>query len=134
MVLVTSGTATLHVTRQNKPMVAIYTTSAAQWHGLGRWVVKTRTFTLPNLIAAGGIQADDGHVIKEFVPYLGGTEGVEPIVDELESLLGSSAKREKQVHALQAINEKFGGHFAGREAADAIAELAEGMVDGRDEA
>ncbi len=125
VVLVTSGTATLHVTRQNKPMVALYATGAAQWHGLARWLIKTRTFTLPNLIACGGIDDEKSHVVKEFVPYLGGTGGMGPIAEELISLLDDSAKRERQRHALQAINDQFGGHLAGREAAEAIVQLVE---------
>jgi lipid-A-disaccharide synthase len=126
VVLVTSGTATLHVTRQATPMVALYTTGALQWHGLARWLINTRTFTLPNLIHAGGPDHADRHTIREFVPYLGGAGGVKPIVDELIGLLEDSSKRQKQIESLHAINERFGGHLAGREAAEAILHLIEG--------
>ena len=124
VVLVTSGTATLHVTRQSKPMVAIYATSSLQWHGLARWLIKTRTFTLPNLIHAGGPDHVEKHAIAEFVPHLGGAGNAKPIANELITLIDDTDKRQRQIDALGEINERFGGHIAGREAAEAIVELA----------
>src|SRR5690606_27240603 len=54
MVLCVSGTVTLHVARHLRPMVVIFRGSRAVWLGIGWWLINTRTFTLPNLIAGGG--------------------------------------------------------------------------------
>ncbi len=49
--IVKSGTSTLHVAAHGVPMIIVYRASPLIWHGLGRWVIKTRTFGLVNLLA-----------------------------------------------------------------------------------
>ena len=124
VVLTVSGTATLHVTRHGKPMVVLYRVSPAQWHGFGRWLMRTRTFTLPNLIAAGGPTMSDGsHIVREFVPFTGGAEDVGPIVQELSTLIDDPVRRSRQVEALARVVALFEGHHAGHEAAGIICGL-----------
>jgi lipid-A-disaccharide synthase len=125
VVLTASGTATLHVARHLKPMVILYRISPVSWHLIGRWLIDTRTFTLPNLIAAGGPHRDpQRHVVREFVPFLGKPEDVGPVVDELHALLLSPDKRNHQLAALRSIVGHFDGHDAGAEAARVIADVA----------
>ena len=122
--LTASGTATLHVARHHTPMAILYAVPPLMWHALGRWLVNTRTFTLPNLIAAGGPHRERGrHIVREFVPWPGGDVG--PIVEELAALVEDGAKRERQVEALRRVVAAFEGHQAGRNAAEAILDLAE---------
>ena len=126
VVLVTSGTATLHVTRHGKPMAIVYRVSSWSWHLIGRWLMRTRTFTLPNLIAAGGPTSDtDGHIVREFTPFIGGPDDVGPIVDELTSLIEDREKYRRQAEGLLRMVDQFHGHNAGREAAQAICECLE---------
>lgn len=122
VVLSVSGTATLHVTRHLKPMAILYRVNPASWHGVGRWLMNTGTFTLPNLIAAGGPHREpDKHIVREFVPWLHGQKNVEPIVDELVSLIDDAKKRDRQIAALKQVVTQFDGHHPGAEAAEAIA-------------
>jgi lipid-A-disaccharide synthase len=125
LALPVSGTATLHVARHLKPMAIVYRVNPASWHGVGRWVIDTRTFTLPNLVACNGPErTTEHHVVKEFVPWLAGTDAVNPIVAELSSLIEDPKKRAAQVAALRGVVAAFDGHDAGKEAAAAIAEMA----------
>ncbi len=124
VVLTASGTATLHVARHGKPMVVIYKTSPITWHLLGRWLINTRTFTLPNLIAAGGPHCEPmRHIVREFVPYLGDASSVKPVVEELIALLTHRDKAAKQVDALKRVVAAFDGYHAGPAAAAAICEM-----------
>lgn len=125
LALTVSGTATLHVARHLKPMAVLYRVNPLTWHGVGRWIIDTGTFTLPNLIACGGPDPTAArHIVKEFVPWLGGTHAVSPIVAELESLIELPQKRDAQIAALRKVVAAFDHHRAGPEAAAAITEIA----------
>jgi lipid-A-disaccharide synthase len=121
--LTASGTATLHVARHRKPMTVLYHVPAWQWHAVGRWIIDTRTFTLPNLIAVGPRPDREGHIVREFVPLLGGVAEAPAVAAELASLADDVDKRQRQTAALDAAARRFDGHHAGREAAEAIAAL-----------
>lgn len=119
-VLSVSGTVTLHVARHAKPMTIIYKASALAWHLFGQFLIDTRTFTLPNLIALGrAMPTAEQHIVREFVPFWG---DVQPLVDELSSLISDQKKRSQQIHDLSKVISKFTEHHAGREAAEQIAE------------
>lgn len=75
--IVVSGTVTLQIARQHKPMVAIYRPNRMMYHLLGRWLVSTRYFTLPNLIL-------NRRVIPELIPHFGG--GAEPATEIMRYL------------------------------------------------
>ncbi len=62
--LVKSGTVTLHVARQTKPMITFYRPHKLMYHLLGRWIISTPLFTLPNLIAGKAI-------VPELIPHFG---------------------------------------------------------------
>jgi lipid-A-disaccharide synthase len=90
--LTVSGTATLHVAGHGVPMVVVYRASPLMWHALGRWVIRTRTFALVNLLS--GL---DRHIVPEFVPWTG---PVDAVTTEVEALLTDPARREAQTTEL----------------------------------
>jgi lipid-A-disaccharide synthase len=110
LALVVSGTATLQVARQGKPMVAVYKSSRLLYHLVGRWIVRTRFFTLPNLIA-------DREVIPEFVPHFGGAE---PILREARAILDSQERRDAIRRGLEDVVRAFTGLNAASTGADQI--------------
>lgn len=112
--LVVSGTVTLQVARQHKPMVIVYKSSRAMYHLVGRWLVKTEFFSLPNLIARR-------RIVPELIPHFGGPEA---IVDEAMRLLASPELASEQIQALAAISSSFEGRHAARTAADVIERVA----------
>jgi len=120
LVLTVSGTVTLHIARQGRPMTILYKVNPWMWKLIGRFLLETRTFTLPNLIELGSPQKTrENHVVREFIPFFGPTT---PIVGELDALMNDSAKRQQQLEVQERIVEQFQGHHAGREAAQAIAD------------
>jgi lipid-A-disaccharide synthase len=114
MALVKSGTVTLHVARQHKPMITFYPSSRLIYHLLGRWLVSTPHYTLPNLIAGK-------RVVPESIPHFGdGTELYRGLL-RIHRQPGFAAD---MINALQAACKKFEGKHAAIEAADAIEQLA----------
>jgi lipid-A-disaccharide synthase len=75
--LVASGSATLEVASAGCPMVVMYKTNRVLWHLVGRWLVRSKYFTLVNLLA-------DRPLVREFMPYFVSTA---PIVDHVSNLL-----------------------------------------------
>ncbi len=121
VVLAVSGTVSLHIARQSKPMVLIYKANRLTWTLVGQFLINTRTFTLPNLIHSGRVEGGDSHIVKEFIPFLGGS--VEPIVDEVAHLIDNDRARAVQIEALDNIVAQFQRHNAGREAAETIVQI-----------
>lgn len=119
--LVVSGTATLHTAVFEKPMVAVYNVSRLTWHALGRWLVSTRTFTLPNLLAQGPeATGRAGWIVPEFVPHFGDAQ---PVVEAMEELLTDVTARESQIKALRKIGQPFESLRFAERAAAVIGEL-----------
>lgn len=114
--LVKSGTVTLQVTRQHKPMVIFYVKSNPVGYVIARAVLATKHFALPNLLAGS-------RIVPEFIPHYGGPQ---PIADAAIALLRDQAELARQVGALRDVTAKFQGRHAARAAADAI-EAALGM-------
>ncbi len=82
-----SGTATLHVASFGVPMIVVYRAHPIAWHGAARWLMKTRTFALVNLLAGGRPpdRRDDRlqHIVPEFVPWYGSNVPVANLAIEL---------------------------------------------------
>ncbi len=98
--LVVSGTATLHVAAHRKPMVAVFNASRLGWWA-ARWMIQTRTFTLPNLISES---MNMGRIMPEFVPHFG---QIAPIENALARLMREEKARQKQIDAFEKIAERF---------------------------
>ena len=96
--LTVSGTATLHVAAYGIPMIVVYRGSALAWHLLGRWIIKTRTYTLVNLLN------DRNHIVPEFIPWYGSNDPVtEMAIDYLqnpEKLARQAASLTRMVQSL----------------------------------
>lgn len=114
LAMVVSGTVTLQLAKQARPMVIIYKTNKLFYNLLGRWVISTKLLSLPNLIAGK-------QIVPELIPYFSGTER---LVEEFDRLIGDAAAQERQRKALRALTARFDGKIASAEAADAIAQTA----------
>lgn len=120
LALVVSGTVTLQVAKQQRPMVIVYKSSRLVCFLLGSWLVSTRVFTLPNLIAGR-------RIVPELVPYFGAGDEV---AREAARLLDEPARAEQQRRDLAALRETFRARHAASAAASAIEEIA-GLVPAR---
>ncbi len=114
LALVVSGTVTLQIAKQLRPMVILYKTSRIGWALIGSWLLKAPFFTLPNLIAGR-------RIVPEFVPYFG--DGAR-LADEAIKLLKHPQAMEAQRRELARVVTKFRGYCASGSAADAIEQVA----------
>jgi lipid-A-disaccharide synthase len=87
-----SGTATLHVAGHLVPMLVVYRVTPFMWHAFGRWLVKTRTFALVNLL-----NNQPAHIVPEFIPWFGQPDAV---ANAAIDFLTHSARRAEQVEQL----------------------------------
>lgn len=125
VVLVVSGTATLQAAAHLKPMVVLYNVNRWSWHFVGRWLVHTRTFSLPNLV---GESIGLGHVVPEFMPHFG---QVEPVVNALDTLIGDDQAHEAQRTGLSSISDRFTSMSFAESAASILLDTIEGKVSGK---
>jgi len=114
LALVVSGTVTLQVARQARPMVVVYKSSRLVYHLLARWLVRTPHYSLPNLVAGE-------RIVPELMPHFGGPEA---IVDKAVELLERLELADAQRRRLEEVAARFAGHNAARGAADAIERVA----------
>lgn len=110
LALVKSGTVTLQVTRQLKPMVVFYKKTNPLFFLFVRAILATKLFSLPNVIASK-------RIVPEFIPHWGGGE---PIAAEALRILASPERQREQVAALRDVVSQFQGLDAAVLAADAI--------------
>jgi lipid-A-disaccharide synthase len=87
-----SGTATLHLAGHLVPMLVVYRVHPLIWHLFGRWMVRTRTFALVNLLNEGR-----RHIVPEFIPWFGDAE---PVAASAIAFLSSPEQRTMQVDQL----------------------------------
>jgi lipid-A-disaccharide synthase len=114
LALVVSGTVTLQIARQATPMVMMYKVNKLFFRVMAPLLIRTRYFTLPNLIASQ-------EVIPELVPYF---KGSERLIEAARRLLDSPERQEAQRLNQRAITSQFAGTMAAHGAADAIEEIA----------
>ncbi len=121
--LMTSGTVTLHGAVHHKPMVVMYNINRWTWVLIGKHLMRTKTFTLPNLISeAQGM----GRVVREFVPHFG---QVEPVRAAVHELLTQPTVRQTQQHRITQAMRVFAGQaFADQSAVKIISLLDESKV------
>lgn len=111
--LVVSGTVTLQITRQIKPMVTVYCPSYIMYHGLMRWLLSTDMFTLPNLIAGR-------RIIPELIPHFGDGEA---LAVEVIKLMRRPGYADDQRENLAAVCRRFVGKNAAVAAANEIEKM-----------
>lgn len=110
LALVKSGTVTLQVAKQLRPMVIVYKKSNFLLYYVVRAIMATKLFTLPNVIA-------HREIVPEFVPHFGGPE---PITRAVLGIIESPGLASKQREELAAIVSLFAGRNARKLAADEI--------------
>ncbi|RNC82186.1 MAG: lipid-A-disaccharide synthase [Phycisphaera sp.] len=110
LALVVSGTVTLQIARQQKPMVVVYKTGRVFYELFAKWLLIAPFYTLPNLIA-------DREIVPELVPHFGDAE---PIVQEATRLIEDKTYAVQQREDLGKVIQKFDGMDACIHAADAI--------------
>ncbi len=114
LALVVSGTVTLQIARQHRPMVIVYKIGRIGWTLFARWVIKSSFITLPNILAGR-------EIVPELVPNFVGSE---PMAERATELLENSSKYDQQVQDLKKVTDKFAGMNAAKGAADIIARYA----------
>jgi lipid-A-disaccharide synthase len=111
-----SGTATLHVAGHGTPMIVVYRTSRLMWNVLGRWIVRTRTYSLVNLLADS-----HEHIVPEFVPWYGSNDAVyEAAMDFLQNPLKLEAQRTKLKQLIRSLDKPGASHNAAKLAIDLL--------------
>ena len=113
LALVVSGTVTLQIARQRRPMVVFYKSNPLLYAMLGRWLLSTEFLSLPNLLAGR-------EIVPELVPHF---EDHAPIVKAATELIDHPALAAQQSEALDAVCAQFDGRHAPSAAADAIEQL-----------
>ena len=102
MAIAVSGTITLHLARQIKPMVGVYKTDLLSWFG-AKLLLRTQYRLLPNIIA-------EQEVVPEYVPHIGGAR---PIVNVAARVFNDSRNAAEQTSNLAKIVSRFSNkHFA----------------------
>ncbi|HWB21214.1 MAG TPA: hypothetical protein VG711_13025 [Phycisphaerales bacterium] len=112
LALAVSGTVTLDVTRQLKPMVGVYKTGVISWLG-SKLLLKTAYKLLPNIVA-------EREIVPEFVPHVGGAM---PIVRAATPMLIDSKNAAMVTEALRRVALRFSNKKPAEEAATLILEL-----------
>ncbi len=109
--LVVSGTVTLQIAKQLKPMVILYAGNRFAFRLLRGVVLTTEHFTLPNLIAGR-------RAVPEYVPY--GSDRFDSVLRHTRELLTDPAAAAAQRASLQQIVDAFAGRHAAAAAADRV--------------
>ncbi len=94
-----SGTSTLHIAGHGVPMIVVYRASRVLWHLLGRWIVKTRTFSLVNLLSDR-----NDPIVPEFIPWYGSNE---PVTREALEHLRDPTRLERQRDRLAELMQRL---------------------------
>jgi len=111
--LVASGSATLQVAAVGCPMVIMYQSSRILWHLVGRWLVKMKYLSLPNILAGR-------ELVPEFMPYF---SSIEPIVQRIEQIIGNRDKLAQISSELIKLAEPLAAKKARDEVAKIVIEM-----------
>jgi lipid-A-disaccharide synthase len=115
LALCVSGTVSLDLTRQARPMVAVYKVSPISWLG-ARLLLTTPHRLLPNILAGD-------RIVPEFVPHMGGAA---PISKVAEQMLTDQKRLRQSADGLRRVLAMYQGHDPAQEAADAILTMIRG--------
>ncbi len=113
LALAVSGTVTLQIAKQARPMVIIYKTNKLMYNLIGQWLLTTEYFALPNLIAGR-------EICRELIPYF---KGNDRLIEAADGLIRDEEAQQAQRRDLLSIVSKFAGKIASAEAAEAIEEM-----------
>jgi lipid-A-disaccharide synthase len=114
-----SGTATLHVAGYHVPMIVVYRGSRILWHLIGWWLIKTRTYSLVNLL-----NDSHDHLVPEFIPWYGSADIVaDRALEYLRQPEQLDAQRERLMHLIRSLDKPGASHN--------VAQLAMELLDGK---
>lgn len=126
--LTVSGTATLHVAGFGVPMIVVYRASPMAWNMGGRWLVRTRTFALVNLLAQHhGNGQGLHHLVPEFVPWYGSNR---PVADVALDYLRHPEKLDQQRQQLRQLVQSLDRPGASMNTAKLAMEMMNGAGSG----
>lgn len=117
MALAVSGTITLDLTAQRKPMIGIYKTGLISWL-IAKVLLRTPYRLLPNIIA-------EREIVPEFVPYVGGAF---PIVKHASRYMQDSKYGAIQSEELHRVCLRFANRRPAKEATRHILDAIKGGV------
>ena len=109
LALAVSGTVSLDITRQQRPMIGVYKTGLLSWLA-AKVMLRTPYRLLPNIIA-------DREICPEFIPHAGGHM---PVVREATKLLHDSKNAAIQAEGLRRVAMRFANKQPAEEAARLI--------------
>jgi lipid-A-disaccharide synthase len=115
-----SGTATLHVAGHSVPMIVVYRGNPVLWHLLGRWLIKTRTYSLVNLLSDF-----HEHIVPEFIPWYGSNE---PVAAHAIGMLQTPSKLHDQQRRLRHLIQSLDKPGASMNVAKMALEMMAGPV------
>jgi lipid-A-disaccharide synthase len=115
-----SGTSTLHIAGHGVPMIVVYRANRVLWHLLGRWIVKTRTFSLVNLLSD-----PNDPIVPEFIPWYGSNE---PVAREALDHLRHPQKLERQRQRLAELMQRLDRPGASMNVAKLAMEMIQSTV------
>ncbi|UCE60373.1 MAG: lipid-A-disaccharide synthase [Phycisphaerales bacterium] len=115
LVLVASGTASLEVAFNGRPMIVMYNASRVFYHLFGRWMIRTPHLSLPNILAGR-------EIVPEFMPYF--TSAI-PIAERAIELLRRDDLRERMMDDLKAVTEPLRSTRASERTAEILLGLVE---------
>ena len=103
--LAKSGTTTLHVAAYGVPMIVVYRLNPIAWHVVGRWIVKTPSIALVNILAersSPGSGVPGYRIVPEICPWHGSNI---PVADLAIDYLRHPEKRlDQQQNLLKLIH------------------------------
>jgi lipid-A-disaccharide synthase len=105
LAITVSGTATLHIAAHGVPMIVVYAASRLLWHGVGRWLVRVRTYAQVNLLINQGVDDPTRHAVPEFIPWFG---TIEPVADRAIAMLKHDHERATQRRAFEKLLSQIG--------------------------
>lgn len=124
LALVASGTVTLEVAYRATPMIVMYNTNRWTYNLIGRWLITTPYFSIPNILAGR-------RVVPEFMPYYRSTD---PIIAQAVEWLSAPGALERIRHELRAAVQPIVKRGAAANAArELIALIGERSRDDRDQ-
>ncbi|MBV8780844.1 MAG: lipid-A-disaccharide synthase [Phycisphaerae bacterium] len=115
LVICKSGTSTLHVAAWGVPMIVVYRLNPLIWHGIARWLIKTKKIALVNILA-GNVD-----LVPEFVPWHGSNK---PVADLAISMLRNPQTLADQRAKLLALVAPLDHRGASKNTASIALELA----------
>jgi lipid-A-disaccharide synthase len=118
-----SGTTTLHLAAYGVPMVVVYHITKLAWTAVGRWMIKTPSIALVNILAERSPSSSPVpkyRIAPEIVPWNGPTGPVSGLVVKL---LGDVAKRAEQRRDLLNLVADLDKQGASRRAAEIAMEM-----------